>query len=373
MSFDRVRESSVTTGTGPLTLAGAPTGFRTFASVYTPGAGGTVHYVIEGVDANGVQTGEWEVGTGSINGGGALVRSVVVASSNAGALVNFSAGMKRVYDAATVGAVDAAIDAAIVDHSAATDPHGDRAYAAPASHASQHQDGGSDEVATATPAAGAIPKAGVTGLLDPGWLPDSAGGVFSLASVGASDGWGIPGEWWVKALGTQQIVANSQILLPFTATRSGVLVGVEVCVTTPSGVGGSVIVVSLYEETPVAGAYVGGGAKIADLATLASDSSGSKSVVGLSVPLVAGRAYLLTLSASHTATIWAAAVDAAGARNIRADSTVSNRGRQANLPMAQGSSYPPPATAPTFPGSLTNVGASGSPSQILWPPLMRLQ
>jgi hypothetical protein len=203
-------------------------------------------------------------------------------------------------------------------------------------------------------------------------LPDNEG-VFSLASVGAADGWGVPGEWWVKALGTQQIVANSQILLPFTARRTGLLVGVEVCITTASGVGGSVIVASLYDERPMNGAYVGGGAKIADLATLASDSTGSKSVVGLTVPLIAGRAYLLTLSASHTATMWAAAVDAAGARNIRADSITSNRGRQANLPMAQGSSYPPPSTAPTFPGSLSNVGASGSPSQILWPPLLRLQ
>jgi hypothetical protein len=203
-------------------------------------------------------------------------------------------------------------------------------------------------------------------------MPDNDG-VFSLASVSASDGWGVPGEWWVKAVGTQQIVGGSQILLPFTARRTGLLVGVEVCITTASGVGGSVIVASLYNEKPVSGAYVGGGAKIADLATLASDSTGSKSVVGLTVPIIAGRAYMLTLSASHTATMWAAAVDAAGARNIRADSVTSNRGRQANLPIAQGSSYPPPATAPTLPGSLTNVGASGSPSQILWPPLLRFQ
>ena len=41
----------------------------------------------------------------------------------------------------------------------------------PTSHASSHQNGGSDEVATATPAANAIPKAGAGGDLDGGWLP----------------------------------------------------------------------------------------------------------------------------------------------------------------------------------------------------------
>ena len=142
MPFDRVRETSTTTGTGPLTLAGAPTGFRTFASVYTPGGGASIRYVIEGVDANGAQTGEWEVGVGGLAANGTLSRGTggIVASSNAGSLVAFSAGTKRVYDAATVGAVDdkiAAHTAAadphgiagfIDDHVAADDPHGDRAY-----------------------------------------------------------------------------------------------------------------------------------------------------------------------------------------------------------------------------------------------------
>ncbi len=38
-------------------------------------------------------------------------------------------------------------------------------------HAASHKDGGSDEVATATPAAGAIPKAASTGRLATGWSP----------------------------------------------------------------------------------------------------------------------------------------------------------------------------------------------------------
>lgn len=41
----------------------------------------------------------------------------------------------------------------------------------PTSHASSHQDGGGDEVATATAAANAIPKAGAGGTLAIGWIP----------------------------------------------------------------------------------------------------------------------------------------------------------------------------------------------------------
>jgi hypothetical protein len=41
------------------------------------------------------------------------------------------------------------------------------------SHASTHQDGGSDEIATATPGGNAIPKAHGDGKLDLGWFPVS--------------------------------------------------------------------------------------------------------------------------------------------------------------------------------------------------------
>ena len=111
MSFDRVRESSTTTGTGALTLAGAPAGFRGFNTVYAPGGGVPVYYVVEGVTVDGLQTGQWEIGVGALAGDGTLTRGNIVASSNAGALVVFAAGTKRVFDAATVGAVDAMIAA----------------------------------------------------------------------------------------------------------------------------------------------------------------------------------------------------------------------------------------------------------------------
>jgi hypothetical protein len=44
----------------------------------------------------------------------------------------------------------------------------DYSVAIPESHASSHQDGGSDEIATTTPGANAIPKATVSGTLEDG-------------------------------------------------------------------------------------------------------------------------------------------------------------------------------------------------------------
>ena len=84
---DRVRETSTTTGTGTLTLAGAVTGFQTFSSAI--GNTNTTYYTI----TNGS---EWETGIGTV-GAGTLTRTTVLASSNAGSAVTFSAGTKDVF------------------------------------------------------------------------------------------------------------------------------------------------------------------------------------------------------------------------------------------------------------------------------------
>lgn len=91
---DRVLETSTTTGTGALTLAGAVAGFRTFASVCS--VSDTAYYFIEAVNSQSVPTGEWETGLGTYSGANTLTRTTVLASSNGGAAVNFSAGTKRV-------------------------------------------------------------------------------------------------------------------------------------------------------------------------------------------------------------------------------------------------------------------------------------
>jgi hypothetical protein len=85
---DRVQETTTTTGTGTVTLAGAVTGFQSFAAV---GNGNSTYYTITG-------TSEWEVGIGTYTSSGTtLSRTIVLSSSNSGSLVNFSAGSKNVF------------------------------------------------------------------------------------------------------------------------------------------------------------------------------------------------------------------------------------------------------------------------------------
>jgi hypothetical protein len=85
---DRVQETTTTTGTGTVTLAGAATGFQSFAAV---GDGNSTYYTIAGGS-------EWEVGIGTYTASGTtLSRTTVISSSNSGSLVTFSAGTKNVF------------------------------------------------------------------------------------------------------------------------------------------------------------------------------------------------------------------------------------------------------------------------------------
>jgi hypothetical protein len=87
---DRVQETSTSTGTGTITLAGAVTGYQSFAVV---GNTNTTYYTI--ADQSGSN---WEVGIGTYyTGNVSLARTTILASSNANAVVNFGAGTKSVF------------------------------------------------------------------------------------------------------------------------------------------------------------------------------------------------------------------------------------------------------------------------------------
>jgi hypothetical protein len=87
---DRVRETTTTTGTGTITLAGAIAGFQSFSAI---GNANTTYYTINLPGAN-----EWEVGLGTYTASGTtLSRDTILASSNSGSAVNFSAGTKDVF------------------------------------------------------------------------------------------------------------------------------------------------------------------------------------------------------------------------------------------------------------------------------------
>jgi hypothetical protein len=89
-SGDRVKETTITTGTGDVTLSGAVSGFQAFSAICADQdlvAYAIVHQTLA----------EWEVGVGTWTIGGVLKRTTVLASSNSGAAVNFSAGTKDVF------------------------------------------------------------------------------------------------------------------------------------------------------------------------------------------------------------------------------------------------------------------------------------
>jgi hypothetical protein len=88
---DRVKETTTTAGTGAVTLAGAVAGFQSFAVGI--GNSNTTYYTIASQTAT-----EWEVGYGTLNASSTvLTRTTVLASSNNGSLVSFSAGTKEVF------------------------------------------------------------------------------------------------------------------------------------------------------------------------------------------------------------------------------------------------------------------------------------
>lgn len=97
---DRVKETTTTTGTGNLTLAGAVAQFVAFSSRYADGD--PIPYAIVGQSGT-----EWEVGIGTLSGSTTFVRTTVLRSSNADALVSFAAGTKDVFVSAVGDRVSA--------------------------------------------------------------------------------------------------------------------------------------------------------------------------------------------------------------------------------------------------------------------------
>ena len=87
---DRVKETSTTSGTGPLTLNGAATGYQSFSVI---GSGNSTYYCI--ADQNGPN---WEVGIGIWNNNGTLSRNTII-SNSAGTTtpISFTSVVKDVF------------------------------------------------------------------------------------------------------------------------------------------------------------------------------------------------------------------------------------------------------------------------------------
>ena len=89
---DRVKETTTTTGTGTVNLAGAETGFESFVAGI--GNSNTCYYAIVHQTAD-----EFEVGLGTVTDAtpDTLARTTIISSSNSDSAVNFSAGTKDVF------------------------------------------------------------------------------------------------------------------------------------------------------------------------------------------------------------------------------------------------------------------------------------
>ena len=78
---DRVQETTTTTGTSTVTLAGAVTGFQDFSVI---GDGNTTYYAITSGN-------DWEVGIGTYTASGTtLSRDTILESSNSGSAITLS-------------------------------------------------------------------------------------------------------------------------------------------------------------------------------------------------------------------------------------------------------------------------------------------
>lgn len=87
---DRVQETSTTSGTGTLTLAGAVAGYQTFSSAI--GNTNTTYYTIYDLTAY-----DWEVGIGTV-GASTLTRDIVLSNSlGTTAKISFSSNFKSVF------------------------------------------------------------------------------------------------------------------------------------------------------------------------------------------------------------------------------------------------------------------------------------
>ena len=90
---DRVKETSTTTGTGNITLAGVPSGQGTVTFATGIGTSNTTYYAIHNQG-----TAEFEVGLGTLSGATTLERTTVLDNSDGNTSpITLSAGTKDVF------------------------------------------------------------------------------------------------------------------------------------------------------------------------------------------------------------------------------------------------------------------------------------
>jgi hypothetical protein len=99
---DRVKETSLSVGTGPMVLGGATAGFVSFAAGV--GLGNECFYgIVNTIDDT------WEMGRGTV-AAGSITRDTILSSSNSNNIVSFAVGDKIVYTTVPKVFFDGALD-----------------------------------------------------------------------------------------------------------------------------------------------------------------------------------------------------------------------------------------------------------------------
>lgn len=205
--FDRVRETSTTTGTGDLAMNGTVQGFRTFGSVLA--SGDTTWYVA----AFG---GEWEVGVGTFTAPATLSRTTVLSSSNGGSPVDFSAGSKDVFISPPASVLKKLADLGALTTPALTALS---ALTPAADRLPYFTGAGAGALATFTAAARA--------------LLDDADAATMLRTLGLTDGAGKLLASLMPALAINDVfpVASQAAMLALTAERGDVAIRTDIAAT----------------------------------------------------------------------------------------------------------------------------------------------
>ena len=94
---DRVQETTATTGTGAITLAGAVSGYQTFAAGLGATSSITCYLIVSGT--------AWEVGKGTFDGTTGLTRDLIRSSSASGSAISLT-GTSNVFITASSELVD---------------------------------------------------------------------------------------------------------------------------------------------------------------------------------------------------------------------------------------------------------------------------
>jgi len=323
---DRVKDTTTTTGTGAITLANsAPAGYQTFASAFGASAI-TVGYCIQ--DQNGPN---WEVGTGTFNGTTGLTRTVL-ASSNAGSLVNFGAGTKDVFctlPASYILAVDSTGTAEANTLDLTLRPRAPTAS----------ENGGTIAI-TARTATGSAKAGGAININSGAGLTSGSGGAVSIVS-GASPS-GSAGSFSLTAGGTASGSGGGFTISAGSATSSGSPGGMTVRAgSSAAGVtGGTVSILGGSSPSGVGG-----------LASVTGGAGGSASTGGAAILQGGGSG---TTGTGGTAKVLGGAGKAGGAVLIAGQDGGSSSGGSVTIQAGSNSNTGTPATVTIAGGDAFN-------------------